>query len=122
MPHIVLEYSKKLEQRIDFSRLLKKMHDVLGGMSDFELDRIKSRSIGYGTCFVGNDPERTFVHVTLVFSQGRADSVRDSLGRHMLNLLTSDVSPKGVAVSRSVEIRQFEPGMYFNDYKSASVS
>ena len=60
--------------------------------------------------------------MNLVFSLGRADSVRDALGRRMLGLLTSDVSPKGMPVSRSVEVRQFERGMYFNDYKSARKS
>ena len=42
MPHIILEYSRNLEQKIDFSRLLKKMHDLLGSMSDFELDRSRA--------------------------------------------------------------------------------
>jgi 5-carboxymethyl-2-hydroxymuconate isomerase len=122
MPHIILEYSRSLEQKIDFSRLLKKMHNMLGGMNDFEQDRIKSRSIGYDSCFVGDNPNRTFVHVNLVFSLGRADSVRDALGRRMLDLLTSNVSPKGMTVSHSVEVRQFERGMYFNDYESSHTS
>lgn len=122
MPHIVLEYSRKLEQRVDIPRLLKKMHDELGRMSDFELDRIKSRSIGYDVCFVGNDPDRAFVHVTLVFSLGRPESVRVALANRMLDVIISDVSPKGTPVSHSVEVRQFEEGMYVNDYESAQTS
>ena len=49
-------------------------------------------------------------------SPGRNEALRVELGQRLLDLLLNEVKPDGVKVSRSIEIRQFEPQMYFNDH------
>ncbi len=116
MPHIVLEYSSNLTQSVDFERLLDALHQILGNVESFETDRIKSRSLGLDHYLVGRERDRGLVHVAVSFSRGRSEALRVELGQRLLDLLMNEVRPDGVEVSRSVEIRQFEPKMYFNDY------
>ena len=52
------------------------------------------------------------VHVTVMFSSGRPDTLRRDLVRRLLAIIVNDVRPENTNVSASVEIRQFEPGMY----------
>jgi 5-carboxymethyl-2-hydroxymuconate isomerase len=115
MPHIVLEYSSDLAAAIDPSGLLEALHRAVGTAESFDLDRVKSRAIEVATYRVGAGPPRGFVHATVAFMTGRSEALRDELGRRLLEILVREVRPAGVAVSRSVEIRQFEPGMYFSD-------
>ncbi len=117
MPHIVLEYSHKLEQSVDFKSVLETLHQALGEVESFETDRIKSRAIPLDQFLVGREKDREFVHVALSFSSGRREILRIQLGRRLLDILMDDVCPPGIKVSRSVEVRQFEPEMYFNDYE-----
>ncbi len=117
MPHIVLEYSSNLTQSVDFKRLLGALHQILGNVESFETDRIKSRSIELDHFLVGRERDRGMVHVEVSFSPGRSESLRMELGQRLLDLLLNEVKPDGVEVSRSIEIRQFEPQMYFNDYE-----
>jgi 5-carboxymethyl-2-hydroxymuconate isomerase len=116
MPHIVLEYSTRLTERCDIHRLLLELHGMLGKHPSFETDRIKTRAIPIAQRIVGSDPNREFVHVAISFSSGRDDEIRKALGQAILNVLLQRIGGPDLKVSRSVEIRQFEPGMYFNDY------
>ena len=115
MPHIVLEYSSDLTASVDFERLLDALHQILGNVESFETDRIKSRSLELDHYLVGRERDRRLVHVAVSFSHGRSEALRVELGQRLLDFLMNEVRPDGVEVSRSVEIRQFEPQMYFND-------
>ena len=115
MPHIVLEYSSDLTASVDFERLLDALHQILGNVESFETDRIKSRSLELDHYLVGRERDRRLVHVAVSFSRGRSEALRVELGQRLLDFLMNEVRPDGVEVSRSVEIRQFEPQMYFND-------
>jgi 5-carboxymethyl-2-hydroxymuconate isomerase len=116
MPHIVVEYSTRLAERLDVQGLLLELHAIVGKSPTFEEDRIKTRAIPIAQRVVGSDPNREFIHVALSFSSGRDEGIRRALGRDLLNVLVERVGGSDLRVSRSVEIRQFEPGMYFNDY------
>jgi 5-carboxymethyl-2-hydroxymuconate isomerase len=116
MPHIVLEYSIRLAERCDIDRLLLELHGVLGKYPSFVTDRIKTRAFPIAQRIVGSDPNREFVHVAISFSSGRDEESRKAFGQAILNVLLQRIGGPDLKVSRSVEIRQFEPCMYFNDY------
>lgn len=115
MPHIVLEYSRNLSTTIDASALLDQLHRALGGTESFEADRIKARAIELDNYSIGDKEGGGFMHASVTFSRGRSERARADLGNRLLEILLTEASPSGLEVSRSVEIRQFEPGMYFND-------
>ena len=114
MPHIVLEYSRNLGEPARLSRLLGELHSALGATEGFEGDRIKSRAIPLETFRVGRAEDSGFIHASVTFSRGRPDPVRRELGNRLLAILMQAEGWPGIEVGKSVEIRQFEPGMYFN--------
>jgi 5-carboxymethyl-2-hydroxymuconate isomerase len=114
MPHIILEYSSNLGDAAGLSHLLDRLHDALGDTESFESDRIKSRAVRCDTYRVGAD-RRGFVHATVVFSPGRPEALRRQVGRRLLDIMRSDAALGGADVATSVEIRQFEPGMYITE-------
>jgi len=114
MPHIILEYSSNLGDAAGLPHLLDRLHDALGDTESFESDRIKSRAVRADTYHVGAD-RRGFVHATVVFSPGRPEALRRQVGRRLLDIMRSDAALGGADVATSVEIRQFEPGMYITE-------
>ncbi|MBV8198612.1 MAG: hypothetical protein JO263_10780 [Candidatus Eremiobacteraeota bacterium] len=112
MPHIILEYSSNLSSDAAMNQLLGKLHDTLGGIESFETDRIKSRALRFDAYRIGADDHRGFVHATVLFSPGRPEALRRELVKKLLTIIMSDVRSAPGSFSTSVEIRQFEPGMY----------
>jgi 5-carboxymethyl-2-hydroxymuconate isomerase len=55
------------------------------------------------------------VHATVLFSPGRPEALRRQVGRRLLDIMRSDAALGGPDVATSVEIRQFEPGMYITE-------
>lgn len=115
MPHIVLEYSSNATDAPQ--TLLDRLHRALGDAASFQAERIKSRAIAVDAHLVGTEGPRGFVHATVLFSAGRSDDARRELGARLLAVLGREASPSRVELARSVEIRQFEPGMYFTDFE-----
>jgi 5-carboxymethyl-2-hydroxymuconate isomerase len=111
MPHIILEYSSNLSSDA-MNQLLGKLHDTLGGIESFENDRIKSRALRFDAYRIGADDHRGFVHATVLFSPGRPEALRRELVKKLLTIIISEVRSLPGDFSTSVEIRQFEPGMY----------
>jgi 5-carboxymethyl-2-hydroxymuconate isomerase len=112
MPHIILEYSSNLSSDAAVNQLLGKLHDALGGIESFETDRIKSRALRFDAYKIGADDHRGFVHATVLFSPGRPEALRRELVKKLLTIIISEVRSVPGSFSTSVEIRQFEPGMY----------
>ena len=115
MPHIILEYSPNATDAP--AALLDRLHRALGDDKSVQAERVKSRAIAVDTYLVGTDGPRGFVHATVLLSDGRPAEMRRELGARLLAVLGREACPPGVELARSVEIRQFEPGMYFTDFE-----
>jgi 5-carboxymethyl-2-hydroxymuconate isomerase len=114
MPHIILEYSSNLGDDDALAYLLDRLHDALGDTESFESERIKSRAVRCDTYHVGTD-RRGFVHATVLFSPGRPEALRRQVARRLLDIMRSDAALGGADIANSVEVRQFEPGMYVTE-------
>jgi 5-carboxymethyl-2-hydroxymuconate isomerase len=114
MPHIILEYSSNLGDDASLSHLLDSLHDALGDTESFDSERIKSRAVRCETYHVSAD-RRGFVHATVLFSPGRPEALRSQVARRLLDIMRSDAAMGGVDVATSVEVRQFESGMYITE-------
>ena len=114
MPHVILEYSSNLGDDAGLAHLLDRLHDALGDTESFDSERIKSRAVRCDTYHVRTD-RRGFVHATVLFSPGRPEALRRQVARRLLDILRSDSVIGGADVATSVEIRQFEPGMYITE-------
>jgi 5-carboxymethyl-2-hydroxymuconate isomerase len=114
MPHIILEYSSNLGDDDALGYLLDRLHNALGDTESFKSERIKSRAVRCDTYHVGAD-RRGFVHATVLFSPGRPEALRRQVARRLLDIMRSDAALGGADIANSVEIRQFEPGMYVTE-------
>ncbi len=114
MPHIILEYSSNLGDDSALARLLDNLHGALGDTESFASERTKSRALRCETYHVGRD-RRGFVHATVLFSPGRPEALRQELTRRLLDIILSDPTLGAPDIAKSVEIRQFEPGMYITE-------
>jgi 5-carboxymethyl-2-hydroxymuconate isomerase len=114
VPHIILEYSSNLGDDAGLAHLLDSLHAALGDTESFESERIKSRAIRCDTYHVGTE-RRGFVHATVLFSPGRPEALRRQVVRRLLDIMRSDSVMGGADVATSVEVRQFEPGMYLTE-------
>jgi 5-carboxymethyl-2-hydroxymuconate isomerase len=112
MPHIILEYSNNLSSDAAMNQLLGKLHNTLGGIESFETDRIKSRALRFDACRIGAGEHRGFVHATVLFSPGRPEALRRELVKKLLTIIISEAGGAPGSFSASVEVRQFESGMY----------
>ena len=115
MPHIILEYSGNLGDDARLARVLESLHAALGDTESFESERIKSRAVRCDTYHVSTE-RRGFVHATVLFSPGRPEALRRQVvRRRLLEIMRSDPVMGGADVATSVEVRQFEPGMYLTE-------
>lgn len=114
MPHIILEYSSNLGDDACLARLLDRLHGALGDTESFDFERIKSRAVRCETYHVSTE-RRGFMHATLLFSPGRPEALRSQVARRLLDIMRGDSDLGGPDVATSVEVRQFEPGMYVTE-------
>lgn len=114
MPHIILEYSSNLGDEGSLSHLLDRLHAALGDTESFDSERIKSRAVRCETYHVSVE-RRGFMHATVLFSPGRPENLRSQVARRLLDIMRSDSVLGGDDVATSVEVRQFEPGMYITE-------
>jgi 5-carboxymethyl-2-hydroxymuconate isomerase len=72
MPHVVVEYSANLRQRVDVPRLLRTVHDAALATGIFPLGGIRTRAEERTDCVVADGhSDNVSVHVTLRVGHGR---------------------------------------------------
>ena len=81
MPHIVVEYSQNLEDRVDLASLLVSMHDALVG-EGIDKSRLKTRATALTHSVVGtkNANAGQMLHITLLLLEGRDDLTKKKYG------------------------------------------
>ena len=90
MPHIVLEYSDNVPDKIDFPSLFSSIHNELAATGLFSINDIKSRVIKHSSYYIGDsNPAQGFVTVTLAILSGRDDIIKKQLSDTILEILKS---------------------------------
>ena len=116
MPHIVVEYSSNIEDRIDLQRLIRRLHDTAIGTGLFPLGGTRTRAARRNDYRIADGhPDNGFVHVTMRIGHGRdadaktraAQAVFDALCEHLAPLF--DASPLGI----SFEVQELDPALSF---------
>lgn len=86
MPHIVVEYSGNLWEKIQHRETLVGLHKVLGEYA--ELENIKSRSLVCENYLVGDGSEEyAFIHVNLRLLPGRTTQIKQKIGSEIVQFL-----------------------------------
>ena len=77
MPHLIVEYSDNLEDRIDLDGLLDRLYEVSVGYQTFPLGGLRIRAEKRERYRIADrHPENGFVHITVKIRAGRSLELR----------------------------------------------
>ena len=110
MPHIVVEHSADLSERIDIPQILIELHEALAAQG-IDKARIKTRAVPLAHTVVGVEGEEgCMLHVTLLLLEGRSVDLRKQLGG-ALHEIALAAAPENCAVT--LEVREMVKDTYF---------
>jgi len=116
LPHLIIEYSANVEDRIALDELLDKMHARALETGVFPLGGLRVRAHRTEAYRIGDcAAENGFVHVTALIGHGRPLDVRQRAGEALFAALTEhlkslyDQSPLAI----SLNVQEFHPVLNF---------
>ena len=116
MPHLVLQYSKNVDQDINFGELFSQLHEILANVGGVNLDACKSRAIGFENyCIAQGEANNAFVHLDVRIFEGRSVDLKQEIGRQILSLLREFYSPsiEKHNMQITVELQDIQRECYF---------
>jgi 5-carboxymethyl-2-hydroxymuconate isomerase len=128
MPHLTIEYTKNLRPTSSFDALFGQLHEVLAELGGIKKGNCKSRAAQVDQFYIGEGAAGSaFVHADVRFLEGRSESVKQDIGRAILEVLRECFpAPTDVGdLQITAEIRDIQRNMYFKypegslDYKTS---
>ncbi|MFG6668205.1 5-carboxymethyl-2-hydroxymuconate Delta-isomerase [Halomonas sp. HNIBRBA4712] len=118
MPHLHIEYSPDLEQRIDMNDVCKAAHRVMTASALFPTAGIRIRAFAADHCIVADDhPDNDFLAMTLSVGSGRSQAdlkaAGDQLFAAVQSVLASPLATPHFALS--LEIREIDAALSWKD-------
>lgn len=93
MPHLTMEYSANLDDRVDMGRLCHRLRDTLLDTGYFEVGAVRVRAIRCDHYSVADQlPENAFVDASLRIGEGRSESVRQTIGDALVECLQRELA------------------------------
>jgi 5-carboxymethyl-2-hydroxymuconate isomerase len=116
MPHIVVEYSANIRDRIALTGLLEAVHTTALETGVFPLGGTRTRAAERSDYRIADGhPENGFVHVSMMIGAGRDADTRQRAARQVFDAVVAhlaplfDVAPLGI----SLEVRELDPQLSF---------
>ncbi|MFZ4403649.1 MAG: 5-carboxymethyl-2-hydroxymuconate Delta-isomerase [Pseudobdellovibrionaceae bacterium] len=111
MPHIIIEHSKNLANKLDIPALTLAIHNKLSEQKSFDIQAIKSRSISYEnynvTTFGGT---KDFLHLQLRIMIGRS---HEDIHQAVENLSKTILSLIPTSTELTIEVCEMNKNFYF---------
>ena len=116
MPHFTIEYSKNLEDRVDFRDLAKKVHEAALSTGVFELGDVRTRTEPRDVYVIADgDPKNSFVAITARVASGRSAEVRKRIGQTVFDALCAFLAEvyETTPIGLSLEVQEIDPTASF---------
>jgi 5-carboxymethyl-2-hydroxymuconate isomerase len=116
MPHFTIEYSRNLEDRVDFKELATIVHKAALSTGVFEVGAVRTRTEPRDVYVIADGhPENAFVAITARIAQGRSPEVRKRLGETVFKALCSYLSKvyETTPIGLSLEVQEIDPTASF---------
>ncbi|MCG8604712.1 5-carboxymethyl-2-hydroxymuconate Delta-isomerase [bacterium] len=116
MPHLTLEYSANINQSVDFKALFLRLHQVLAEVGSIDIENCKSRAFKCKNYHIARgENAHAFVHLEVCFLEGRSLSVRQLLGKSLLEIMDEIYKPSLDALNLqiTVEVKDIQKALYF---------
>jgi 5-carboxymethyl-2-hydroxymuconate isomerase len=116
MPHITLECSANLAERVSFDDLVRTIHTAALETGVFPIGGTRTRLVTQERYRIADgDPANSFAHVVLRIGQGRDAAVKHAAGSHVFEALTAALESAYAAgpLAISLEIQEIDAALSF---------
>jgi len=116
MPHLRLEYTANIGEKIDFADLFAELHHILAETGGIDIRNCKSRALQMNDYLVADGKGApAFIHLDVRFLEGKRPEVKRKIGEALLACLRMhfEIADDQQAAQVSVEIRDIERNAYF---------
>jgi 5-carboxymethyl-2-hydroxymuconate isomerase len=116
LPHLIVEYSANIEDRIALDALLETLHTCALGTGVFPLGGLRVRAHRADAYRIADKaPENGFVHVTALIGHGRPLDVRQRAAEQLFGALTAHLDElyASSALAISLNVQEFHPVLNF---------
>lgn len=111
MPHLIVEYSRNVEEDVAPRELLRRLHETMVATPVFPLGGIRVRAAPRDLYIVADgDPDNAFVALVLRIGRGRDEAMRKSISEALMATLAAVMAPSLMkrGLSLSVEIQEID--------------
>lgn len=112
MPHLVVEYSANLAERVDIDSLLGDLHQAAVATGVFELGAVRTRGVVRHHYVVADDAEdNAFAHVTVRIGAGRDEATKQQLADALFAAVCGSLEEvhRTSPLAISFEVQEIEP-------------
>jgi 5-carboxymethyl-2-hydroxymuconate isomerase len=116
LPHLIVEYSANIEDRIGLEALLDKLHACAIATGVFPLGGLRVRAHRTDAYRIADlSPDNGFVHVTALIGHGRPLDVQQRAGQELLGALTEHLEPLFAKspLAISLNVQEMHPVLNF---------
>jgi 5-carboxymethyl-2-hydroxymuconate isomerase len=116
LPHLIVEYSANIEDRIALDELLDKLHTCALGTGVFPIGGLRVRAHKAEHYRIADKaPENGFVHVTAIIGHGRALDVQQRAGEELFATLSAHLHElyARTPLAISLNVQEFHPVLNF---------
>ena len=116
MPHLIVEYSANIEDRIALDALLDKLHTCALGTGVFPIGGLRVRAHRADAYRIADlSPDNGFVHVTALIGHGRPLDVQQRAAEELFAVLTKHLEPLYAKspLALSLNVQEFHPVLNF---------
>ena len=112
MPHIIVEYSATLEDKVSLPNVLQGLHEALAGQG-IDKARIKTRGIRIDHAVVGDaGPDGVMAHTTLLLLEGRDVATKQQYGQALHAVVQERIGQSVPECKITLEVRDMEKETY----------
>ncbi len=113
MPHIIVEYSKNLEEQIQVGEMLIDLHEALAA-EGIDKMRIKTRGIALDHAVVGTTgAQGAMIHATLLLLEGRTIETKKQYGDKLHHIMQNHTKKLANPCAVTLEIRDMVKDTYY---------
>ncbi|EGU30061.1 5-carboxymethyl-2-hydroxymuconate isomerase [Vibrio ichthyoenteri ATCC 700023] len=110
MPHLVMEYSNSVDERVNVQGLLEDLHHAAIQSGLFDAPSLKSRALRYHHWLIGEAGDSIdFIHITFELLDGRTQEQKRELSRQLMAVLQQQASHIG---SLTINVRDMDKSSF----------
>lgn len=111
MPHLILDHSLNLADRVDMQGLCDTLRDAMVETGVFPLGGIRVRALPCATYSIADgDPAYAYLHMTLRIGSGRDEATRLRVAKTLSSVAEAFITPKfDGPFALSLELSELDP-------------